>query len=91
MIGGFMGVGTPEPLIDELARQNKRNLTVIANDTAFPGRGKSRPMSGRLCNCGPLAFATANWARTAALASLRWSPTTPRRRSVQRDHTSMFK
>jgi acetate CoA/acetoacetate CoA-transferase alpha subunit len=39
MIGGFMGVGTPERLIDELVRQGKRNLTVIANDTALPGCG----------------------------------------------------
>jgi acetate CoA/acetoacetate CoA-transferase alpha subunit len=39
MIGGFMGVGTPERLIDELVRQAKRHLTVIANDTARPGRG----------------------------------------------------
>jgi acetate CoA/acetoacetate CoA-transferase alpha subunit len=39
MIGGFMGVGTPERLIDELVRQNKSDLTVIANDTALPGRG----------------------------------------------------
>jgi acetate CoA/acetoacetate CoA-transferase alpha subunit len=39
MIGGFMGVGTPERLIDELARQGKRDLTIIANDTAMPGRG----------------------------------------------------
>lgn len=39
MIGGFMGVGTPERVMDELARQGKRGLTVIANDTATPGRG----------------------------------------------------
>lgn len=39
MIGGFMAVGTPERVIDELVRQGKRNLTVIANDTAVPGRG----------------------------------------------------
>ncbi|MGN6747481.1 MAG: CoA transferase subunit A [Xanthobacteraceae bacterium] len=39
MIGGFMGVGTPERVIDELVRQGKRDLTVIANDTAVPGRG----------------------------------------------------
>ncbi len=39
MIGGFMGVGTPERVIDELVRQHKRNLAVIANDTAVPGRG----------------------------------------------------
>ena len=39
MIGGFMGVGTPERLVDELVRQGKRDLTVIANDTAMPDRG----------------------------------------------------
>ena len=39
MIGGFMGVGTPERLMDELVRQGRRNLTVIANDTALPGVG----------------------------------------------------
>ena len=39
MIGGFMGVGTPEPIIDELVRQNKAGLTIIANDTAMPGVG----------------------------------------------------
>jgi len=39
MVGGFMGVGTPERLMNELMRQGKRDLTVIANDTAVPGRG----------------------------------------------------
>jgi acetate CoA/acetoacetate CoA-transferase alpha subunit len=39
MIGGFMGVGTPERIVDEIVRQNKRDLTVIANDTATPDRG----------------------------------------------------
>jgi acetate CoA/acetoacetate CoA-transferase alpha subunit len=39
MIGGFMGVGTPERVIDEMVRQGKRDLTVIANDNALPGKG----------------------------------------------------
>jgi len=39
MIGGFMAVGTPERLVDELVRQRKSNLLVIANDAALPGRG----------------------------------------------------
>jgi len=39
MIGGFMGVGVPERVIDELVRQGRRDLTVIANDTAMPGVG----------------------------------------------------
>jgi len=45
MIGGFMAVGTSERLIDELVRQGKRNLTVIANDTAMPGRGIGKLIS----------------------------------------------
>lgn len=39
MVGGFLDVGSPERVIDELVRQGKRNLTVIANDTAMPGVG----------------------------------------------------
>lgn len=39
MIGGFMGVGSPERVIDELIRQGRRGLTVIANDSALPGVG----------------------------------------------------
>ncbi|PWC52528.1 3-oxoacid CoA-transferase subunit A [Azospirillum sp. TSO22-1] len=39
MIGGFMAVGSPLRLIDELVRQRKRDLTIIANDTARPGQG----------------------------------------------------
>jgi acetate CoA/acetoacetate CoA-transferase alpha subunit len=39
MIGGFMGVGAPERLLDELVRQRKSNLFVIANDATVPGKG----------------------------------------------------
>src|SRR3954469_261445 len=45
MIGGFMGVGTPERLVDELIRQGKRDLTAIANDTALPGVGIGKLVS----------------------------------------------
>ena len=55
MIGGFMGVGTPERLIDELVRQGKRNLTVIANDNAIPGRG-----IGKLVDAGLVASTIAS-------------------------------
>ncbi len=48
MIGGFMAVGTPERLIDELVRQGKRDLTVIANDTAMPGVGIGKLVRARL-------------------------------------------
>src|SRR3954470_3887142 len=48
MIGGFMGVGTPEPLVDELVRQQKGDLTVIANDTAAPGIGIGKLVGAKL-------------------------------------------
>lgn len=48
MIGGFMGVGTPERLIDELVRQGIGDLTVIANDTARPGVGIGKLVDAHL-------------------------------------------
>ena len=39
MVGGFMGVGTPERLLDELVRQRKSDLALISNDAAVPGKG----------------------------------------------------
>ncbi len=48
MVGGFMAVGTPERVVDELVRQGTRNLTVIANDTAMPGRGIGKLVSAGL-------------------------------------------
>ena len=48
MIGGFMAVGTPERLVDELVRQRKGNLTVIGNDTARPGIGIGKLIGAQL-------------------------------------------
>ena len=48
MIGGFMGVGTPERLVDEIVRQGKRDLTVIANDTAKPAVGIGKLVGAKL-------------------------------------------
>jgi acetate CoA/acetoacetate CoA-transferase alpha subunit len=48
MVGGFMGVGTPECVVDELVRQGKRDLTVIGNDTALPGIGIGKLVSANL-------------------------------------------
>jgi acetate CoA/acetoacetate CoA-transferase alpha subunit len=48
MIGGFMGVGASDRLLDELVRQNKRHLVIIANDTAVPGKGIGKLVSAAL-------------------------------------------
>lgn len=45
LIGGFMAVGTPHRLIDALVRRGARDLTLIANDTAMPGKGIGKLIS----------------------------------------------
>ncbi len=39
MVGGFLSVGSPLTIIDELINQNQKNLTLIANDTSFVDKG----------------------------------------------------
>lgn len=41
-IGGFLGVGTPEKIIDALVEKGVKDLTVIGNDTGYPDRGIGR-------------------------------------------------
>jgi acetate CoA/acetoacetate CoA-transferase alpha subunit len=50
MIGGFMAVGSPHRMIDALVARGARGLTIIANDTAMPGRG-----IGKLVTAGCVA------------------------------------
>ncbi|PKM85538.1 MAG: branched-chain amino acid dehydrogenase [Firmicutes bacterium HGW-Firmicutes-11] len=42
MIGGFMGIGTPELLIDAMIEKGVKDLTIIANDSGLPDRGVGR-------------------------------------------------
>lgn len=39
MVGGFMGIGTPPRLVNALLDSGVRDLTLIANDTAFVDTG----------------------------------------------------
>src|SRR3974390_364417 len=50
MIGVFMGVGSPHRLIDAIVVAGRRNLTVIANDTARPGIGIGKMIAAGLVN-----------------------------------------
>lgn len=45
MFGGFMGVGTPELLVDGILQSGVKELTIIGNDTAFPTTGVGRLVS----------------------------------------------
>ncbi len=39
MVGGFLGVGSPEGLIDALVESGKKDLTLICNDSGFVDKG----------------------------------------------------
>ncbi|OCA83392.1 acetate CoA-transferase subunit alpha [Bacillus sp. FJAT-27225] len=39
MAGGFMGVGTPQELVEAMIEKDVKDLTLIANDTAFVETG----------------------------------------------------
>lgn len=39
MIGGFLGCGTPEGLIDLIIEMGLKDLTIIGNDTSFVNKG----------------------------------------------------
>lgn len=48
MVGGFLGVGSPEKLIDALVSKGTRNLTLICNDTAFIECGVGKMVVAKL-------------------------------------------
>ena len=48
MVGGFLGVGTPDCLMDEIIDQKKKDLTVVCNDSAFPDRGIGKLIVAKL-------------------------------------------
>ncbi|MEM6421523.1 MAG: 3-oxoacid CoA-transferase subunit A [Pseudomonadota bacterium] len=52
LIGGFMGVGSPHRLIDAMVARGVKDLTVVANDTAYPGFA-----IGKLITAGAVAKA----------------------------------
>ncbi|RAM60816.1 branched-chain amino acid dehydrogenase [Mesotoga sp. SC_4PWA21] len=50
MVGGFLGCGSPDNLINEIITKKIRGLTVIANDTAFPDKGIGKLIVNK-CAC----------------------------------------
>ncbi|MTI56577.1 acetate CoA-transferase subunit alpha [Geosporobacter ferrireducens] len=48
MIGGFAGIGTPEAIVDGIIEKGIKNLTVIANDTAFVDKGIGKLVVNKL-------------------------------------------
>lgn len=39
MVGGFLGIGAPQRLIEAIVKAGKKDLTIICNDTSFPETG----------------------------------------------------
>jgi acetate CoA/acetoacetate CoA-transferase alpha subunit len=48
MIGGFLGDGSPHRLIEGLVAASRKELTIITNDTAYPGVGVGKLIETRL-------------------------------------------
>ncbi|MGM0640886.1 MAG: CoA transferase subunit A [Thermotogota bacterium] len=48
MIGGFLGVGTPENIIAEIIELKREGLVVIGNDTSFVDKGIGRLVAEKL-------------------------------------------
>ncbi len=49
-IGGFLGVGTPNKLIDAMIEKGLKNITLIANDTASPTSGVGKLIVNKVCS-----------------------------------------
>jgi acetate CoA/acetoacetate CoA-transferase alpha subunit len=47
-VGGFIGAGTPEKLIDAVIEKGIKDLTLICNDTAFPDKGVGKWVVNRV-------------------------------------------
>ena len=47
LFGGFMGVGTPDGIVDEILDAGITNLTIIGNDTGTPEVGIGRLIAAR--------------------------------------------
>lgn len=47
MIGGFLGVGAPDTLIDGLIKKGVKDLTLIVNDTAFENKSYGKLIANK--------------------------------------------
>lgn len=47
MVGGFLGNGTPESIVDALVARGVKDLTMIVNDTSYPDRGCGKLVANR--------------------------------------------
>ncbi len=48
MYGGFIGVGTPDAIVDEIVKRAPKELTLIGNDTGKPDKGVSKLIAAGL-------------------------------------------
>jgi acetate CoA/acetoacetate CoA-transferase alpha subunit len=60
MFGGFMGVGSPERIIDALVARGARGLTIIGNDTARPGVGVGKLIEAGCVSCAMVSHIGTN-------------------------------
>lgn len=51
MVGGFLNSGSPNTILDEIAKLPTKNLTVISNDTSFIGKSLGDLVVSRQISC----------------------------------------
>ena len=49
MVGGFLGNGTPETIVDGLVASGKKDLTLICSDTGFVDKGSGKLVANKQC------------------------------------------
>ena len=58
MVGGFLGVGNPIKLIDQLVANGVKDLTIICNDTAYPEVGVGKLITNHQVKAPPTSAPT---------------------------------
>lgn len=48
MVGGFLNTGVPQKLVDLLIEKGTNNITLITNDTSFPGKGVAKLIENKM-------------------------------------------
>ncbi len=49
LIGGFLGIGSPHPVINALAESDKKDFTVVGNDTSYVDYGIGKLVVAKKC------------------------------------------
>ena len=72
MIGGFLTVGGPNRLIDALMETDVKDLTLIANDTAYADKGLGKLITARKVKKVITSHIGTNMLRASSTTTANW-------------------